>query len=118
MGQLLTTDPNLNGRVYKVKEKKSKDSTGERVATLLHLEQYLPNGIMDSNQNHIIIDDMNNEVVCVIWYGMFGDSVRSTITKVCEEAFKLRSGGTRSKRRASTGTYVSAGYTVNFASGK
>ena len=29
MGQLLTMDPNLNGQVYKVKEKKSKDSTGE-----------------------------------------------------------------------------------------
>ena len=66
MGQLLTTNPNLNSQVYKVKEKKSKDSTGERVVTLLHLEQYLLNGIMDSNQNHIIIDDMNNEVVCVI----------------------------------------------------
>ena len=85
---------------------------------MLHLEQYLSNGIMDSNQNHIIIDDMNNEVVCVIWYRIFSDSVWSTITKVCEEAFKLRSGGTRGKRRASTGTYVSAGYTVNFASGK
>ena len=66
MGQLLTTDPNLNGRVYKVKEKKSKDSTGERVVTLLHLKQYLPNRIMNSNQNHIIVDDMNNEVVYVI----------------------------------------------------
>ena len=98
MGQLLTTDPNLNGRVYKVKEKKSKDSTGERVATLLHLEQYLLNGIMDSNQNHIIVDDINNEVVYVIWYGMFGDSIWSTITKVCKEAFKLRSRGTHGKR--------------------
>src|SRR4051812_31696204 len=79
MGQLLTTDPNLNSRVYKVKEKKSKDSTGERVATLLYLEQYLPNEIMNSNQNHIIIDDISNEVVCIIWYRIFGDSVRLTI---------------------------------------
>ena len=49
---------------------------------------------------------------------MFGDSVWSTITKVCEEVFKLRSGGIRGKRRASTGTYVLAEYTVNFTSGK
>ena len=108
----------FRSRVYKVKEKKSKDSTGERVATLLHLEQYLLNGIMDSNQNYIIVDNMNNEVICVIWYGIFGDSIRSTITKVCEAAFKLRLGGTRGKRRASTGIYISAGYTVNFTSGK
>jgi len=48
---------------------------------------------------------------------MFGNATKSTITKVCEEAFKLRVAGTRGKWRASTGTYVSAGYTVSYASG-
>ena len=67
MRQLFIMDPNLNSQVYKVKEKKNKDSTDEQVVILLHLEQYLLNRIMNLNQNYIIIDNISNEVVYVIW---------------------------------------------------
>ena len=93
MGTLFTIDETLLGVIFKVKTKKGvKERRPELLSTVC-----IPNGILSSNENHIVVDKETGKLVLAAWHGMLGDIIKSAITDVCEVAFKLRRGGTRGK---------------------
>ena len=84
---------------------------------IIYKPRFFPAGILDQEQNYIVLDEQG-EVTAVVLWNVYGSDIYKYINQVCEDCFAFRVAGKRGLARQGGGEWAGIGYTTTFAAGK